>query len=131
MIRNTLLALAAGGAIGFGALLASSGPAEAGTSVHIGIGVPGGYGGPGHGYYRPPYHRPGHGQRPDRYECKLPEKYLCGGRDRRFYGGYWGTAFYFGPAYHPRFYYHVRAPYHCHRWRDRYGHRRERCHRHW
>ena len=46
-------------------------------------------------------------------------------------GGYWGPSFYFGPYYHPRYYYNPRAPYHCHKWKDKHGHWKQKCHRHY
>lgn len=48
-----------------------------------------------------------------------------------YYGGYWGGGFYYGPTWHPRFYVRADAPYHCHRWRDKYHRWHKRCHRHY
>jgi hypothetical protein len=45
-------------------------------------------------------------------------------------GGYWGPAFYFGPTYHPGFYSDPRGPYHCHKWKNKNGKRKQKCHRH-
>lgn len=102
MFTKTLLGLAAAGAIALSALAGSSAPAQAGTSVHIGIGVP--------GYH----HYPSYGYKPTR--CWLPERHLCGPtyRHRRpvygypvYHGGYWAPpAYYYRPAYPP--YYHHR-----------------------
>lgn len=62
MFKNTLLAMAAGGALMIAALTGSAGTAEAGTSVQIGIGVPG---------VQLVHSR-------ERYRCWLPESHLCG-----------------------------------------------------
>ena len=59
MFSKSLLALAAGGAIMFASLTGSTGTAQADTSVHIGIGVPGFRVGPVYG--RPVYRRPVYG----------------------------------------------------------------------
>lgn len=105
MFKNTLLALAAGGALMIAALTGSAGTAKADTSVHIGIGVPG---------VQLVHSR-------ERYRCWLPERHLCGphyGRPvygRPYYGrpvygrpvygwpvyrgGYWAPPVYYGPAY--------------------------------
>lgn len=92
MFRNTLLALAAGGAIMMAALTGASETARADTSVHIGIGLPGVH----IGHYN---HRP---------RCWLPERHLCGGPvyGRPYYGrpvyGYppvYGVPVYRGPVY--------------------------------
>ena len=91
MFKNTLLALAAGGAIMFAALTGSTGTAQADTSVHIGIGVPG-------------VHL---AHSPQRRRCWLPERHLCGGPiygrpvyGRPVYGGpIYGGPIYGGPVY--------------------------------
>lgn len=80
MFRNTLLALAAGGAIMIAALAGSTGTARADTSVHIGIGLPG-------------IHL-AHSSR--RYNCWLPERHLCGPR--------YGRPVYSPPYYAPPVY---------------------------
>jgi hypothetical protein len=87
MFKNTLLAIAAGGAIMVGALTSTSGSAEADTSVHIGIGVPGVHVAPGYAY---------------RERCWLPERHLCG---RPVYGRpVYGRPVYGGPVYYPPVY---------------------------
>lgn len=98
MFKNTLLALAAGGAIMMATLAGSSATAQADTSVHIGIGVPG-------------IHL-AHAR--DRQRCWLPERHLCGpsygrpGYGRPVYGRpvyrapVYGWPVYRGPVYgHP------------------------------
>ena len=112
MFRNTLLALAAGGAIMVAALTGSSGAARADTSVHIGIGAPG-------------IHLAHSRQRP---RCWLPERHLCGpvyGRPvygRPIYGGpIYGGPVYGGPGSGwPGYYRPYRPPYyyggHYRRW---------------
>ena len=82
MFKKTLLAMAAGGAIAFAALTGASGSAEADTSVHIGIGLPGVHYAPGYSY---------------RERCWLPERHLCG---RPVYG----VPVYGGPVYYPPVY---------------------------
>ena len=126
MFTKYLLGLAAAGVIALSALTGSAGTAAAGASVHVGVGMA-------------PYHGPGVRPRP---RCWLPERHLCGPayrvpvhrgpvyRGPVYYGGYWAPAFYFGTAYHPRFYHHARAARHCHTWR-RAGHAHRSCHRHW
>ena len=93
MFKNTLLALAAGGAIMIAALSGSTGAAQAAnTSVHIGIGAPG---------VQLVHAR----QRP---RCWLPERHLCGGPiygrpvyGRPVYGGpVYGRPVYGWPGYH-------------------------------
>ncbi|HUF45974.1 MAG TPA: hypothetical protein VMN43_11565 [Aestuariivirgaceae bacterium] len=92
MFSKTLLALAAGGAIMFASLTGSTGTAQADTSVHIGIGVPG-------------VHL-AHSRNPVR--CWLPERHLCG----PYYGRpYYGRPVYGYPVYAPPVYgYPVYAP---------------------
>jgi hypothetical protein len=85
MFKNTLLALAAGGAIMLGALTGSAATAKADTSVHVGIGLPG-------------VHLV-HSR--DRSRCWLPERHLCGpSYGRPVYGG----PVYGGPIYYPPYY---------------------------
>ena len=110
MFKNTLLALAAGGAIMVAALGGAAGTAEAAdTSVHIGIGVPG-------------VHLVHARERP---RCWLPERHLCGrpvygrpvygrpvygrpvyGRPSYgwplYHGGYWAPPVYYGPGHYRR-----------------------------
>jgi len=80
MFRNTLLVLAAGGAIVLAGLTGATGTAKADTSVHIGIGLPG-------------VHLV---HSTDRRRCWLPERHLCGPR--------YGRPIYGGPIYYPPYY---------------------------
>jgi hypothetical protein len=82
MFKKSLLAIAAGGAIAFAALTGTSGAAQAHSSVHIGIGLPGVHVAPGYAY---------------RERCWLPERHLCG---RPVYG----RPVYGGPVYYPPVY---------------------------
>jgi len=93
MFKNTLLALAAGGAIMIAALTGSTGAAHAaGPSVHIGIGVPG---------VQLVHAR-------QRQRCWLPERHLCGRpvHGRPYYGRpvygvpVYGRPVYGWPGYH-------------------------------
>ena len=90
MFKNTLLALAAGGAIMLAALTGSAATAKADTSVHVGIGVPG-------------VHLV-HSR--DRPRCWLPERHLCGpSYGGPIYGGpVYGGPVYGGPIYRPPYY---------------------------
>jgi hypothetical protein len=83
MFKKSLLALAAGGVIMFGALTGLTGAAQAGggPSVHIGIGVPGVHYGPGYVHRR---------------DCWLPERHLCG---RPYHRRGYGRPYYPGPIY--------------------------------
>ena len=85
MFRNTLLALAAGGALMLAALTGSAGTSKADTSVHIGVGVPG---------VQLVHSR-------DRRRCWLPERHLCGPRYGRpiYRGPVYGGPIYYPPVY--------------------------------
>ena len=97
MFKNTLFALAAGGAIMLAALTGTSGIAKADTSVHVGIGVPG-------------VQLVHSSQRP---RCWLPERHLCGpSYGRPYYGRpVYGRPVYGRPVYGwPGYYGGYRAP---------------------
>jgi hypothetical protein len=80
MFRNSVLALAAGVAVMVAGLTGSTGSAQADTSVHIGIGVPG-------VHLTHSTHR---------RNCWLPERHLCGPA--------YGRPVYGGPVYGPPIY---------------------------